>query len=79
MSEDWVEVMLTCDPVEAEMVKDLLESGGIPVALRSSKVSPFPVNIGKIGEIRILVPETDRALAEKVIKGEEDNCNSDSR
>ena len=72
MSEEWVEVMVTCDPVEAEMVKDLLESGGIPVALRSSKVSPFPVNIGKIGEIRILVPESDRALAEKVIKGEED-------
>jgi hypothetical protein len=72
VSEEWVEVMVTCDPVEAEMVKDLLESGGIPVALRSSKVSPFPVNIGKIGEIRILVPESDRALAEKVIKGEED-------
>ena len=71
MSEEWVDVLVTYDPVEAEMVKDLLESGGIPVALRSSKVSPFPVNIGKIGEIRLLVPESDKALAEKVIKGEE--------
>ncbi len=64
-------MLVTCDPVEAEMVKDLLESGGIPVVLRSSKVSPFPVNIGKIGEIRLLVPQADRALAEKVIRGED--------
>ena len=66
-----MDVLVTSDPVEAEMVKDLLESGGIPVVLRSSKVSPFPVNIGKIGEIRLLVPQADKALAEKVIKGEE--------
>ncbi|HXW69426.1 MAG TPA: DUF2007 domain-containing protein [Dissulfurispiraceae bacterium] len=63
-------VLVTSDPIEAEMVKALLESGGIPVALRSSKLSPFPVNIGKIGEIRLLVPQADKALAEKVIKGD---------
>ena len=71
VSEEWVEVLVTSDPLEADMVKDLLESGGIPVALRSSKVSPFPVNIGKIGEIRLLVPQSCKALSEKVIKGEE--------
>lgn len=72
MSEEWVEVLVTSDPLEAEMVKDLLESGEIPVVLRSSKVSPYPVNIGKMGEIRLLVPEGYRKLAEKVIRGEED-------
>ncbi|MBF0505808.1 MAG: DUF2007 domain-containing protein [Nitrospirae bacterium] len=72
MSEEWVEVLVTCDPLEAEMVKDLLESGEIPVVIRSSKVSPYPVNIGKMGEIRLLVPEVCRTLAEKVIRGEED-------
>ena len=70
MSEEWVEVFLTSDPLEAEMIKDLLESGDIPVVLRSSKVSPYPVNIGKMGEIKILVRESDKATAEKVIKGE---------
>ena len=73
VSDEWVEVLVTSDPLEAEMVKDLLESGGIPVAVRSSKVGPYPVNIGKMGEIRLLVPQADRALAEQVIKGEEDN------
>ncbi|MGO9614328.1 MAG: putative signal transducing protein [Dissulfurispiraceae bacterium] len=60
--------MITYDLLEAEMIKDLLESGGIPVVLRSSKVSPYPVNVGKIGEVTILVRQEDRELAEKVIQ-----------
>lgn len=70
MSEEWVEVLVTSDPLEAEMVKDLLESGGIPVAIRSAKVRPYPVNIGKMGEIKVLVRESDKETAEKVIRGE---------
>ena len=65
--QEWIEVFLTYDLLEAEMIRDLLESGGIPVVLRSSKVSPYPVNIGKMGEIRILVRAEDREIAEKVI------------
>jgi hypothetical protein len=68
----WVVVFVTYDPLEAEIIKDLLESGGIPVAVRSSKVSPYPVNVGKIGEIKILVRKEDKEVAEKVIRGEED-------
>lgn len=67
MSERWVEIFITYDSLEAEMIKDLLESGGISVVLRSSKVSPYPVNIGKMGEIKILVREIDKEIAEKVI------------
>ena len=69
MSEEWVEVLVTYDPVEAEIVKDLLESGGIPTVLRSSKVTPYPVNIGKLGEIKVLVKKEDQETAEEVIKG----------
>jgi hypothetical protein len=69
MSGEWVEVLVTYDPVEAEIVKDLLESGGIPVVLRSSKVTPYPVNIGKMGEIKVLVKKEDKETAEEVIKG----------
>lgn len=72
MAEEWVEVFVTYDPVEAEVVKDLLESGGILVVLRSLKVSPYPVNIGRMGEIKILVKKEDKEEAEKVIRGEED-------
>ncbi|MCL5024769.1 MAG: DUF2007 domain-containing protein [Nitrospirae bacterium] len=68
--EGWVEVLVTCDSLEAEMIKDLLESGGIPVVLRSSKVHPYPVNIGKMGEIKILVRKEDEEAAQRVIGGE---------
>lgn len=67
--EGWVEVLVTYDALEAEMIKDLLESGGMPVALRSSKVSPYPVNIGKMGEIKILVKNEDKEAALEVISG----------
>jgi hypothetical protein len=73
MNKEWVEVLITYDSLEAEIVKDLLESGGIPVVLRSSKVSPYPVNIGKIGEIKILVRKEDKETAEEVIKSGDDN------
>jgi len=72
VSEEWVEVLVTYDPVEAEIVKDLLESGGIPAVLRSSKVTPYPVNIGKMGEISVLVKKEDKDTAEEVIKSSTD-------
>ncbi|HZX48659.1 MAG TPA: DUF2007 domain-containing protein [Nitrospirota bacterium] len=69
MKNEWIAVFVTYDSIEAEMIKDLLESGGIPVILRSSKVAPYPVNIGKMGEIRILVREEDKDTAKMVING----------
>lgn len=76
MADEWVEVLITCDSLEAEMIKDLLESGGIEVVLRSSKVSPYPVNIGKIGEIKILVRKEDQDTAARVIAAGPDNLAS---
>jgi hypothetical protein len=67
MNERWVTLRITYDPLEAEMIEDLLESGGIPVVLRSAKVSPYPVNVGRMGEVTILVKEEDRETAEKAL------------
>lgn len=68
MSDKWVVLLITYDSLEAEMIKDLLESGEIPVVLRSSKVSPYPVNLGKIGEVKVLVREDDRKTAEEFLR-----------
>lgn len=79
MPETWTTLRITYDPIEAEIIKDLLESGDIPVVLRSAKVSPYPVNIGKMGEVKIMVRETDKEAAEEMLmkfmeeSGEEDN------
>ncbi len=72
MSGKWIELLVTYDSLEAEMIKDLLESGGIEVALRSAKVTPYPVNIGKMGEVKVLVKEEDRAAAEEMLKDRQD-------
>jgi hypothetical protein len=68
MEDNWVELLMTYDPVEAEIIKDLLESGGIAVVVRSAKVSPYPVNIGKMGEIRLLVKDAEREAAAEVLR-----------
>ena len=60
---DWVEGFTTYDTMEAGMVRDLLESGGIEVRSVSLKVGPYPVNVGKMGEIRLYVREHDRQKA----------------
>lgn len=68
MSEEWVVVLTTYDGIEAEIVRDILESGGIAVVMRSSKVSPYPVNVGRMGEVKLLVSQQDREIAERVIR-----------
>ncbi len=70
MNERWVTLRITYDPLEAEMIRDVLESGGISVVLRSAKVSPYPVNVGGMGEVMILVREEDRETAEKALTEE---------
>ncbi len=62
--DEWEEVLVTYDTVEAEIVRDLLESGGIATREVSFKVGPYPVNVGRMGEIRLSVSsaEAHRAL-----------------
>ncbi|MCE5313279.1 MAG: DUF2007 domain-containing protein [Nitrospiraceae bacterium] len=62
-----VELVVTNDPLEAEMIRSILESGGVTAVIRSSRVTPYPVNIGKMGEIKILVPEEDLQTAKEAI------------
>jgi hypothetical protein len=68
MEDAWVELLVTSDELEAEMIKDLLESGGIPVVIRSAKVRPYPVSIGKMGEVKLMVRRVDLEAAEAVLK-----------
>lgn len=68
MPEEWTTLLVTCDQLEAEMIKDLLESGDIAVVLRSAKVSPYPVNIGRMGEVKVMVRALDKQSAEGVLR-----------
>lgn len=79
MAGRWKELLVTYDALEAEMIKDLLESGGIEVEIRSAKVTPYPVNIGKMGEVKVLVKEEDIAAAEEMMKDRKENLPAGDR
>ena len=69
-SERVVKLMGTNDPVEAEIVQDLLRQAGIKVwqtqeALGSTSL--FPVRVGPLSEISILVPEESVKRANEVL------------
>jgi hypothetical protein len=68
MASEWTELLVTYDSVEAGIIEDLLKSGGIAVVVRSAKATPYPVNLGKMGEIKILVREEDKVRAEEALK-----------
>ena len=68
MKSDFTEVFVTYDEVEAGMLVDLLRSGGIEAHLRSSKVTPYPVNVGRMGEIKIIVKNADEDEARALIE-----------
>jgi hypothetical protein len=68
MTDKWIDLLVTYDALEAEMIKDVLESGGIDVVLRSAKVTPYPVNLGKMGEVKVIVRIEDKEEAEEVIE-----------
>ena len=64
----WVNLYVTHDQLEAEMIKDILESGGIEVVIDSAKLTPYPVNVGKMGEVKLLVKEEDKETAEEILR-----------
>ena len=66
MSE-WSEILLTYDEVEAHIVKDILESENIQVNIDSLKITPYPVSIGRIGEVRVMVHKDDEERARQVL------------
>ena len=70
--DEWTEIFFTYDDVEAGIVKSMLEAEDIQVLIKSSKITPYPVNIGTMGEVRLLVRSTDIARAEEVMKAMQD-------
>ena len=67
MSE-WTEFLFTYDEVEASIVKDVLEAENIQVVVKSLKITPYPVSIGRIGEIKLLVRNKDIEKAKNILK-----------
>ena len=74
--DEWTEIFFTYDDVEAGIVKSVLEAEDIQVVIKSSKITPYPVSIGTMGEVRLLVRSTDIKRAEEVMKAMQDETKS---
>jgi len=73
----WVEILFTYDEVEAQIVKQLLEGGGVEVVIDSAKIRPYPVSIGRIGEVRVMVREEEFDRAKEILKVMRDQTRGD--
>lgn len=64
MIEGWTEVYAPGDEVEARLLQDVLRAEGIDAQVYSQQDHVYPVHVGELGRIRLLVPDekTERAL-----------------
>lgn len=65
---DWVELITTYDETEAQIMKDILEAENIEVAVKSMKISPYPVSFGRLGEVKLMVRSGDVERSKRVLK-----------
>jgi hypothetical protein len=66
---DLVEVHKAFGPAEAEVIKTMLESYGIPCIFRGKVLqSVLPFSADGMGEIKVFVPQKDLATAKKLIQ-----------
>lgn len=70
---EFKEVTKAWGSAEAEVIKSFLQSHGIPCLMKGLVVqSVHPFSMDGLGEIKILVPEKDLDLAEKLLKSRQE-------
>jgi hypothetical protein len=68
-----VELCRVMGPVEAEVIKNFLESQGIDCILQGQMVQAvYPILVDGLGEIRVLVAEKDFETATELLKTHDD-------
>lgn len=78
MAEEWVEVFITHDQMEAEFMKGLLETSSIPVVVEAKglKAMPFYFGHSALGQLILKVPpdraDLAKALLEARVEEEDD-------
>jgi len=67
----WAEIASTGNSDEAELIQGFLESEGIRVEIEHAETTSFPATFGKLGDVRVFVPEADKARAMDLLKQRE--------
>ena len=67
----WVEIASTGNEDEAKLLQGFLEAEGIPAQVENVRFSMEPVTFGKMGEIRVYVPQEEEAKAMQLLRERE--------
>jgi hypothetical protein len=62
------EVYICFNPIEADVVKNMLKQHGVTCLLRDMRMGPYPLTVGKFSEIRIAVDDRYLRKALKTIR-----------
>lgn len=75
MSYEWVDVFTASDPMEAELIKGLLEGNGIPVIIEARGPQSMPFILGQRvvgGDLLVRVPPDREYLALLILSAKVD-------
>lgn len=62
------EIYLCFNPLEADIIKSMLEQAGIPCIIRDMRIGPYPLTIGRFAEMRLAVDPAHLRQAVKIIR-----------
>ncbi|WP_257658599.1 putative signal transducing protein [Parapedobacter lycopersici] len=65
MEKDWIKLITTASPIEAEMIRQLLETNGITAVVLNKQDSSY-----RFGQIELYVHESVSATAGELIAGQ---------
>lgn len=72
MTENWVVVHTAAGVLQAEIIRGLLEAADIPARTRQESAGAiYALTVGPLGEVEVLVAETQYAAALEVMRAYE--------
>ena len=66
--EGWVSIFRSSTDYEADMVRDRLDSAGIPAAVFTQRDHALSLTVGELARVYVLVPVEYQAQAEEVLR-----------
>jgi hypothetical protein len=70
--EGWAQVYTTSDTLEADLIRENLQSEGLDAAVLSQKDQSFAVDLGDLSPVRILVPAYEYLDASRLLEAHMD-------
>jgi hypothetical protein len=70
--EGWAQIYTTNADLDAQLIRENLQAEGIDAEVLSQRDQTFPVDMGELAPVRVLVPAFDYLAAEEILAGHMD-------